>query len=112
MVAAGVSPRAVQEIGGWSSLRMLERYAHPTGDEMARAVTVLAEHTGTKTGTAAYRAVKSEEPEIRKRVVGLEDWSGVPNARQLEPDRQLAQADRHLASGGLSTCRSVSETVQ
>ena len=32
---------------------------------------------------------------------------GVPNARQFEPDRRLAQADRHLASGRLSTCRSV-----
>jgi hypothetical protein len=57
---------------------MLERYAHPTGDEMTRAVSVLAEHTGTKTGTAANRTGKAEEPEIRKRVVGLEYWSGVP----------------------------------
>jgi integrase len=31
MVAAGISLRVVQEIGGWTSLRMLERYAHPTG---------------------------------------------------------------------------------
>ena len=48
MVAAGVSLRVVQEIGGWTSLRMLERYSHPTGEEMARAVRVLVEHTGTK----------------------------------------------------------------
>ena len=51
----------------------------PTGDEMARAVTVLAEHTGTKTGTVANRTMKTDEPEIRKRVVGLEDWVSVPN---------------------------------
>ena len=37
MVAAGVSLRVVQEIDGWTSLRMLERYAHPTGEEMQRA---------------------------------------------------------------------------
>jgi hypothetical protein len=79
MVAAGVSLRVVQEIGGWTSLRMLERYAHPSGDEMTKAVQVLSEHTGTKTVTAANRALTPEEPEIRKRVVGLEDWSGVPN---------------------------------
>jgi hypothetical protein len=36
----------------------------------------------------------------------------VPNARQLEPNRRLAQADRQLASGGLRSCRSVSEAVQ
>jgi integrase len=80
MVAAGVSLRVVQEIGGWTSLRMLERYAHPTGEEMERAVRVLSAQTaGTKTGTAANRGVKNKEPETRKRVVGLEDWAGVPN---------------------------------
>ena len=26
------------------------------------------------------RAIKSEEPEIRQRIVELEDWVGVPNA--------------------------------
>ncbi len=52
MVAAGISLRVVQDIGGWSTLRMLERYAHPSGAEMARAVRVLAAYTtGTKTGT-------------------------------------------------------------
>jgi hypothetical protein len=40
-------------IGGWSTLRMLERYAHPSGAEMSRAVRVLTAYTsGTKTGTA------------------------------------------------------------
>ena len=79
MVAAGVSLRVVQEIGGWTSLRMLERYAHPTGDEMERAVRVLAETTGAKTGSSANRTITAEEPETRQRVVGLEDWDGVPN---------------------------------
>ena len=60
MVAAGVSLRMVQEIGGWTSLRMLDRYAHPTRDEMQRAVRVLSDQTtGTKTGTAAARAVRA-----------------------------------------------------
>jgi len=52
MVAAGISLRVVQDIGGWSTLRMLERYAHPSGAEMSRAVRVLTAYTtGTKTGT-------------------------------------------------------------
>src|SRR5262245_13822408 len=38
MVGAGVSLRAVQTIGGWSSLRMVERYAHVNDAELARAV--------------------------------------------------------------------------
>jgi len=36
MVANGVSLRAVQTIGGWSSLRMVERYAHVDDAELAR----------------------------------------------------------------------------
>jgi hypothetical protein len=73
---------------------MLERYAHPTGEEMAKAVRVLAEHTGTKTGTAANRTVKTEEPEIRQRVVGLEDWRGVLSAGTATrvPCRQMQVA--------------------
>jgi integrase len=39
MVSNGVSLRAVQAIGGWSSLRMVERYAHVNDAELARAVT-------------------------------------------------------------------------
>ena len=38
MVAQGVSLRAVQTIGGWSTLRMVERYAHVDDAELARAV--------------------------------------------------------------------------
>jgi integrase len=58
MVANGVSLRAVQTIGGWSTLRMVERYAHVDDAELARAVRVTHNHTesavqgGTKTGTA------------------------------------------------------------
>jgi integrase len=79
MVAAGISLRVVQEIGGWTSLRMLERYAHPTDGEMQRAVRVLVDATtGTNTGTAANRAIKNDEPDTRQRVVGLDDWAGVP----------------------------------
>jgi integrase len=83
MVAAGISLRVVQDIGGWSTLRMLERYAHPSGAEMSRAVRVLTAYTtGTRTGTAtkngngdpktadAASAVKSEVTKWRPQ----RDW--------------------------------------
>ena len=65
MVAAGISLRVVQDIGGWSTLRMLERYAHPSGAEMSRAVRVLTPYTatGTKTGTA----MKNDQSTVKKR---------------------------------------------
>jgi hypothetical protein len=65
MVAAGISLRVVQDIGGWSTLRMLERYAHPSGAEMSRAVRVLTAYTvtGTKTGTAT----KNDQSALKKR---------------------------------------------
>ena len=74
MVAACISLRGVQDIGGWSTRRMLERYAHPGGAEMTRAVRMLTAYTtGTKTGTATQdaerdrktsRAASVEETEI------------------------------------------------
>jgi hypothetical protein len=57
MVRNGVSLRAVQTIGGWSSLRMLQRYAHVNDAELAWAVEVTrvhtdaAKHAPTKTPT-------------------------------------------------------------
>ena len=45
MVANGVSLRAVQSIGGWSTLRMVERYAHVTDEELQRAVRITHSHT-------------------------------------------------------------------
>ena len=58
MLESGVPLRAVQEIGGLTSLRMLERYAHPSDAEKRRAVELMAARTapGTKTGTEPSRA--------------------------------------------------------
>ena len=52
MLRDGASPRAVQLIGGWTSLRMVERYCHVTDDELHKAVSLASEHaTGTNAGT-------------------------------------------------------------
>lgn len=37
MLVAGMSVRVVQELGGWRSLRMFERYTHPSDAETRRA---------------------------------------------------------------------------
>lgn len=39
---AGVPLRAIQELGGWRSLRMVERYAHLSPEYQADAVERLA----------------------------------------------------------------------
>jgi site-specific recombinase XerD len=64
MVAAGVSLRAVQTIGGWSSLRMVERYAHVDDAELARAVRITQQHTdaATHTVTAASATAGNTDP--------------------------------------------------
>lgn len=60
MLRDGASLRAVQQIGGWTSLRMLERYAHVTDEELHRAVRLASTHTaGTNTGTAANPAAEA-----------------------------------------------------
>jgi integrase len=63
MVANSVSLRAVQTIGGWSSLRMVERYAHVTDEEIIRGVRLAYSHTegGTKGITEARAAVGNSD---------------------------------------------------
>lgn len=59
MSTGGVSLRAIMQIGGWTSLRMVERYAHVDDAELARAVRLTHNHTDaalkvrTKTRTEA-----------------------------------------------------------
>src|SRR5437660_11341668 len=72
MVAAGISLRVVQDIGGWSTLRMLERYAHPSGTEMARAVRVLTQYTATGTKTGTVPKIKSESRKRPERVSAVQ----------------------------------------
>ena len=69
MVAAGISLRVMQDIGGWSTLRMLERYAHPSGAEMSRAARVLTAYTATGRRNGhndANRSERFEEARSRK----------------------------------------------
>jgi integrase len=72
MVANGVSLRAVQTIGGWTSLRMVERYAHVDDAELARAVRVTHQHAETATqgdtkGATAGTATTSQSGDSRGR---------------------------------------------
>ena len=41
MLEAGVNPRVIQKLAGWTSLRMLERYGHARDAEAQRAVTTM-----------------------------------------------------------------------
>jgi integrase len=56
MVASGVSLRAVQTIGGWTSLRMVERYSHLDDAELQRAVRLTHNHTEQATSGATNGA--------------------------------------------------------
>jgi integrase len=41
MLEAGVNPRTIQRLAGWTSLRMLERYGHARDAEARRAVSTM-----------------------------------------------------------------------
>jgi site-specific recombinase XerD len=71
LVMAGVNLRAVQELGGWSSLDLVQRYAHLSDAHKAEAVELIgAEHftTGFTTRpearimTSSNRAVSKGAP--------------------------------------------------
>lgn len=50
MLERGVSPRVIQQLAGWSSLRMLERYGHARDAEAQRAVGAMSELLTTLEG--------------------------------------------------------------
>ena len=83
MVANGVSLRAVQMIGGWTSLRMVERYAHLDDAELHRAVRLTHNHAeaakqGGTQGDTGDRNGRCEIAQTRRRelVKGqrITDW--------------------------------------
>jgi integrase len=46
MLEAGVDLRTVQELGGWSDIRLLTRYLHPSSDRLRAAVETIGPGTG------------------------------------------------------------------
>lgn len=48
LAAAGVDLRTIQALGGWSSLKQLSRYAHPTHDHMVNAVELIGPEQSPK----------------------------------------------------------------
>jgi site-specific recombinase XerD len=64
MLRDGASPRAVQLIGGWTSLRMVERYCHVTDDELHKAVGFASAHAAvTSAGTASDSVASNQASE-------------------------------------------------
>ncbi len=50
---AGVDPRTIQELGGWASLDMVERYTHLSPTHKAEAVERIAQNSPTLFTTPA-----------------------------------------------------------
>jgi site-specific recombinase XerD len=59
LAMAGVDLRTIQELGGWQSLKMVERYAHLSPSHKAEAVERLASNFPTGFTTPATGAVAS-----------------------------------------------------
>jgi integrase len=53
LAMAGVDPRTIQELGGWRSLAMVQRYTHLTPTHKAEAVERIAENSPTVFTTPA-----------------------------------------------------------
>ena len=52
LAMAGVDPRTIQELGGWASLKMVERYTHLSPTHKAEAVERIAQNSPTLFTTA------------------------------------------------------------
>ncbi len=51
LVMRGADLRTVQELGGWKSLAMVQRYAHLSQDHKRQAIELLVENSPTKIPT-------------------------------------------------------------
>ena len=62
LAMAGVDPRTIQELGGWASLEMVERYTHLSPTHKAEAVERIAQNFPTlfTTPTRRNRAVSGK----------------------------------------------------
>jgi len=67
LAMAGVDPRTIQELGGWSSLEMVERYTHLSPTHKADAVERIAQNFPTVfTTPAESRMMVMRKPAKRK----------------------------------------------
>lgn len=81
MLRAGVDPKTVMRIGGWASLKMLEKYLHTDDDHLRRAVNVIGQRESdvnavgrlSSKRVGSRRVVESAQPPAR---VGLPGRSG------------------------------------
>jgi site-specific recombinase XerD len=61
LVMAGVDLRTVQELGGWASLKMVERYSHLSPSHKAEAI----ERIAAKNSTALFTTPGERESEAK-----------------------------------------------
>jgi site-specific recombinase XerD len=61
LVMAGVDLRTVQELGGWASLRMVERYSHLSPSHRAEAI----ERIASKNFTTLFTTPGEEQENVK-----------------------------------------------
>jgi integrase len=79
MVEAGTDLRTVQELGGWSSLRQLSRYAHPT--HAAKVAAVEAVSASAESLTAPKRKGAETRGHARKQTPSRRPRKRAPQGR-------------------------------
>ena len=79
LAMAGVDPRTIQELGGWSSLEMVERYTHLSPTHKAEAVERIAQNSPTLFTTApeAVTLVRSKSAKSQRAPVAQVDRAAV-----------------------------------
>jgi len=79
LAVAGVDPRTIQELGGWASLEMVERYTHLSPTHKAEAVERIAQNSPTGFTTADRRRpeLSGKLPKIKAAPVAQVDRAAV-----------------------------------
>jgi hypothetical protein len=67
MLEAGVNPRVIQQLAGWTSLRMLERYGHACDVEAHRAATAMHAALDNAVNRSRDKQADSPQESIKER---------------------------------------------
>jgi integrase len=65
LVMRGADLRTVQELGGWKSLNMVQRYAHLSQEHKRRAIELLSENSPSLITTAAEMPISNEPSNLK-----------------------------------------------
>lgn len=98
MLDAGINPRVVQHLAGWTTLRMIERYGHPRDQEARRAISanaasLIAPHNADRDSKTPQERFTELLDELMRAAQEMNPGGGSARAEAADRQEQGAEQD-------------------